>query len=402
MSGADDANQLARTLWADGLRQLGVTAVILGVLEPDGAVRLVGTHGLPAGLVSAWQRVPSTLNVAFLRAVADNRTLWLSREQAAELGYELFGVGQMRVCLPLRHQGRTFGVASVLWAEHDERAGPDDRTRAYVSALVQAGGRRLTQLLYAADGAAPIASPAAHWVDAVLDALPGNFAVLYPVRDDDCVVVDWCIDRCSPHTRDAFGRGAEELVGRRLLHTYPHLADAGLVEGYERTLRTGVPFEYRADNKVLAQRPQHITATFSLRGARFGDGVLAHWTHHDVELELRERLARVERVGDLGWAQWNLATGVVEWSPKVYEILQRKPDDGPVKLGALHRYVRAADVATMQDAVKVLMRDREPVDIQVELRRHGAGIGVRFVGDPVLDASGRLVAVRAILRRLSS
>jgi hypothetical protein len=56
----------------------------------------------------------------------------------------------------------------------------------------------------------------------------------------------------------------------------------------------------------------------------------------------------------------------------------------------------------MQDAVKVLMRDREPVDIQVELRRHGAGIGVRFVGDPVLDASGRLVAVRAILRRLSS
>lgn len=397
MSGADDANQLAHRLWADGLRHLGVTAVILGVLEPDGAVRLVGTHGLPAGLVSAWQRVPSTLKVAFLRAMADNRPLWLSSKQAAELGYELFGEGEMRACLPLRHGNRTFGVASVLWADETD---PDPYTRAYVSALVAACGRRLTQLLYSADGAAAVASPAAHWVDAVLEAVPGNFALLCPVRDDSGVVVDWCIDRCSPQATDAFGREGEELVGRRLLQSYPYLAGTGVLDGYERTLRTGIPFEYTADQQLLARSPRRITTTFSLHGARFGDGVLTNWSYHDVELRLRERLTRMERVGDLGWAEWNLATAAVEWSPKIYEILQRDPDDGPVNLGALYRYVRPEDIATMQNAVRTLTRDREPVDVQVELRRHGVGSNVRFAAEPVVDSAGRLTAVHAVLHRL--
>lgn len=398
MTGADEPNRLAEVLWSEGLRHLGVSAVILGVLEPDGAVRLLGVHGLPAVLVSAWQRVPGTLNVAFLRAVADNQPLWLSRKHAAELGYDLFGEGEMRACLPLRHRGRTFGVASVLW---DEEVDLDSATRAYVSALVEAAGRRLTQLLYSAQGSAWIASPAAHWVDAVLEALPGNVALLCPVRDDSGAIVDWCFDRCSPQATDAFGRGAGEIVGRRLLESYPYLAGTGLLEAYEQTLRTGLPFEFNADEQVVARRPRPITSTFTVRGARFGDGVLAHWIPHDVELRQRQRLIRMERVGELGWAEWDLVTNAIDWSPMVYDILDREPADGPMKLGALNRYVHPQDRPVMERAANTLTRDRQAVDLEIRLQRRGTHSRVRFAADPVLDPTGRLVAVHAVLRRLS-
>jgi hypothetical protein len=144
MSAVEDVRELAEAVWTGGLRHLGVTAVLLGVLEPDGAVRLVSTHGLPASLASAWQRVPSTLNVAFLQAVANGRTLWLSRKQATELGYQLLGDGELRACVPLLNQGRIFGVASILWSAE---FAPDAITRAYVGVLAEACGRRASQLL---------------------------------------------------------------------------------------------------------------------------------------------------------------------------------------------------------------------------------------------------------------
>jgi hypothetical protein len=397
VASVDDARELAETAWAEGLRHLGVTAVVLGILEPDGAVRLVSTHGLARTLASAWQRVPSNLNVAFLKAVANGRPLWINRAEAAEQGYELLGDGELRGCLPLYDRGRVFGVASVIWSRGRL---PDPTVRAYVGAVVEACGRRMSQLLHRADGTA-IASPAAHWVESVLETLPGSFALLSPVRDDSGEVLDWRFDRCSPEAADAAGRTADQISGRRLLDLYPHAGTNGVFDGYLHTLRTGEPFRLGPALTLLAGDRHDVPAVMSVRASRFGDGVLVHWRYHDVERRLISHLDRVQRLGDVGWAEWNLVTGDDTWSAQTYRILRRDPGKGPVKLSALVRYAVPEDAAGFADAIQRLTRAQEPIAVSVRLHRDGRQFPVRFVADPVTDGRGRLVAVHAAVRRIA-
>jgi PAS domain-containing protein len=394
ISAVDDVQALARVLWEEGLRHLGVTAVLVGVLEPDGAVRLVSAHGLPRSLTSAWQRVPSTLNVAFLQAVANGRTLWISRRQADTLGYQLLGEGNLRACVPLLSGGRILGVASIIWREEFQ---PDAVTRAYVGVLTEACGRRMSRLLHSVTGEA-VGSPAAHWVDAVLEALPGSFALISPERDATGDIVDWRFDRCSPEATDASGRTADEICGRRLLDLYPH--GSGVFEGYAHALRTGEPFTLPPTPLLLSSAQDQLPVLMSVRASRFGDGLLLHWQYHDSERQLAAHLDLLERLGDTGWAEWNMLSGESTWSPGVYEVLQRDPRQGPVKLQALLHYVVAEDAAMLRAALRTLTREKRPVDITVRLSRHGTCRHVHLIADPVVDRLGRLTAVRGAFRLL--
>ncbi|MEU8230472.1 ANTAR domain-containing protein [Actinoplanes sp. NPDC048967] len=397
LGSTEDTARLAEVAWSEGLRQLGVTAVLIGVLEPDGAVRLVSTYGLPRNLASAWQRVPSNLNVAFLRAVTDGRPLWLDRERAAELGYELLGEGELRACIPLRDGGRTFGVASILWAEVGT---PEIGIRAYVAAVAQACGRRVSQLLRNGDGS-PVASPAAHWVEAVLESLPDSFALLAPVRDHDGKIVDFRFDRCSPEATDAAGRGADQICGRRMLDLHPHATTNGILDGYRHALLTGEPFRLAPTPTSVHTSRGQLPVVLSTRASRFGDGLLAHWQYHDGERRVASRLERLQRATDAGWAEWDLVNGETTWSAQTYRVMRRDPVRGPVKLSALPRYVIAEDAAAVKAAIHRVTRAGEPFDLTPRLHREGVTSRVRVVADPVMADDGRVVAVHAAVYRTS-
>ncbi|MEU4214150.1 ANTAR domain-containing protein [Actinoplanes sp. NPDC026623] len=397
LSAAGNPSELAEAAWSEGLRHIGVTAVLLAVLEPDGAVRLVATHGLPKGLASAWQRVPGTLKVAFLSAVVNGRPLWIGRKEAAELGYELLGEGELRACIPLRDRERTFGVASIIW---EEGKLPEPGTRAYVSAVAEACGRRLSQLLWD-DCGAPVASPAAHWVEAVLETLPGSFALLAPVRDGSGEIVDFRFDRCSPAAIDASGRRADEFCGRRMLDVYPHVAGVGIFDGYVHALCSGEPFQLPpTPMSVLTAEGEGLTVV-SMRAARFGDGLLVHWQFHDAERQLASRLERLQRVTGAGWAEWDLMRGRADWSTDAYRILQRDPSRGPIKLVSLPRYVATEDSAALTTAIQRLTGAQQPFDLTLRLHRGGTPSVIRLVADPVVAPSGRVVRVHAAIHLIS-
>jgi hypothetical protein len=151
---------------------------------------------------------------------------------------------------------------------------------------------------------------------------------------------------------------------------------------------------------VLATERHQIPVIMSVRASRFGAGLLVHWRYHDAERRLLARLERVQRLGDAGWAEWNLITGEVEWSAETYAILNRDPARGPVQLTALHRYVAPEDRDTLTAAVERLRTDRTPIDLVLRLHRHGARTPVRLVADPVIDGLDRLACVDAAVRRL--
>ncbi|MFC0005549.1 ANTAR domain-containing protein [Micromonospora siamensis] len=388
MTAAADPNALAEALWTEGVRHLAATSTLLGVLEPDGAVRLAGSYGLPPSVASRWQRAPASVNMAFLRTAVDGRPLWLTRDEAHRLGYDFIGGGAVRACLPLRRSDRTFGVAAISWDEHREF---DAATRAYVEAVTEVAGRRLAEL---SPGA-----PAAHWVETVLDALPGSVAWWCPVRDPAGEIVDWRFDRCGPEATDGAGRPAGALTGRHLLDVHPSAAEDGIVAGCAAALRDGVPFRWGPGPVWQAADPRPVPVLFSLRAVPFGDGLLASWAYHDEQRRTVERVARLERAGDVGWTEWDFAAGRVEWSPAAYPILARDVADGPLPLGALHRCAAEADAPALRAAVHALTERAEPVDMVFTLRRHGETRPVRFLADPVVDGAGRVTGVRGAVAR---
>ncbi|GAB2584802.1 hypothetical protein Aab01nite_53710 [Paractinoplanes abujensis] len=145
-----------------------------------------------------------------------------------------------------------------------------------------------------------------------------------------------------------------------------------------------------------------MPVTVSLRATRFGSGLLLSWRYHDHDRRLAARIDRMQRVADLGWAEWDLVTGRTEWSPLTYEILRRDPHTGPVKLTGLHRYVHPDDVGAFHEAVRAVSREARPVDVRVRFRRHGGSVAVRLIADAVCDVNGRVVAVHGVLRPLNA
>ncbi|MCU7730301.1 ANTAR domain-containing protein [Actinoplanes sp. KI2] len=395
LRGATDGDGVASILWAAGLRRLGAHAVVLGVLEPDGAVRLAGSYGLPADLIGTWRRTPSSLNVPYLRAVATDQPLWITRREAAAHGYQLLGAGERRACLPLHEAGRIFGVASILWPEP---ARLDDRTRTEVTALAEAAGRRLSELLRAAPHGSA-ASPAAHWAEIVVGALPPCYALLRPVRDRAGEVTDWRFEICSPGTVDVAGRTPDEIVGRHLHELYPHVLTTGIADGYRAAMRSGTSAGWGPAEFDIETASGPVPVTMSGRAARFGDGLLVHW-RRERDDDLDRRVRQLEEATGTGWAEWDLAGGDAVWSAAVYDLLRRDPRRGPVKLGALRRYVDPKDETLMIDAVRRLTRLKHPVDVVVPLRRNGTVTPIRFAARPSLDGQGRVAVVRAVFQRL--
>ncbi|MEU4244690.1 ANTAR domain-containing protein [Actinoplanes sp. NPDC026619] len=396
MAQVTDGDELASVLWREGLREVGVHAVLFGVLEPDGAVRLVGTYGLSPELVSRWRRTPSSLNVAYLRAVATDSPLWITGQEAATRGYQLLGAGDLRACLPLREDGRIFGVASVLWPRPTV---PDDATRAHVAALAEAAGLRLSEMLRAGDARTAPASPAARWATIVVGALPACYALLRPVRGEAGEIADWQFEACSPETVDVAGRVPAEIIGRRLRKLYPHVLSAGIAKVYLAAMRTGGFAEWGPIEVDIETARGPVTVAMSGRASKFGDGILIHWRQPGRDA-LADRLRLLELAVGGGWAEWDLTGGEATWSPMAYEVLRRDPRLGPVKLGALRRYVVAEDETLIADAVRILTRLKQPVDYAVRLRRHGEISRVRFAARPVTDDHGRVTVVHAAFRRL--
>jgi serine phosphatase RsbU (regulator of sigma subunit) len=391
---------------------LGAAAVVLWLLEADGALALLGAAGLSSGETSRWRHIPPQLDCPPQRVARGAADLWWSAGRPETDRAPVTGSpGGARAVLALRERnGELLGVMEASWPE--PVAAFTTEIRQQLSSLAAGCARVVRTRLAHGDLAA--AQPKAA-VYTLLDGLADSVLVTQAIRDDAGQVTDFSIEHVSPGFRDPAGRAGSDLTRLTLLEAYPaSVSGQGLfararqvlADGVDQhvpgllsaSLASGLPVSGGAAD---AGRP----ALADLRVARFFDGAIFTWHREGLDGRLAALLDHAQRLGRLGGWEENLVTGTVRWTDSAFELFGLAPRPGAeIPLADLHSYVMAADKPVVKRFRHNLPGQREALTATFRVV-HADDRSIRQIrvfAEPVADAAGRVVALRGAFQDVSA
>ncbi|MEW9550387.1 PP2C family protein-serine/threonine phosphatase [Nonomuraea sp. NPDC050783] len=242
------------------------------------------------------------------------------------------------------------------------------------------------------------------WVESVrqvLGALPDRHVLLLPLHDAAGRVTDYVLAAASPSVEDLSGRRGTELTGRRMSEIYPTVVNGPIWDAWLRTLRDGRPREVGPVPYASTAERAPADILLTVRVWPVGGGLLNSWVRHDEETRLAERVAHTERLGNLGWGEWDLVTGKVIWSEGLYQIYERDPAAGPLPREETEAMVLPDDVPLRRQAAEAFGRG-ETVDMTHRIQVAGRVKHVRMVVDAVRDLAGSPVKVYGIVQDVTA
>ncbi|MDF5758130.1 SpoIIE family protein phosphatase [Spongiactinospora sp. TRM90649] len=235
-----------------------------------------------------------------------------------------------------------------------------------------------------------------HWVWVTLDVVHVSACYLLPIRDRSGRVVDFHYAAVSPAAVDVTGSSAHGLLGRRLTMGSPGSVRSGLYDAFIRVMETGEPMYRGPFEYVEIMEDRLWPASITARAVPAGDGLLVSWRTHDDEERLVAGWERAQRIAELGWGEWNLATGRIRWTRQMYEIFGREDPEGPLPIEEFPGQVVPEDRGVVDEGLRTLLEYREAAETEFRvMHRHGIR-HVRMVSEPVLDSEGLLIAIRVL------
>ncbi len=312
---------------------LDADSVMIYARRPGGGLELLGHAGVDERLAAQWRHVPPFSGVAVLDALEAGEPRWLEDFAEDSARYLLIGDPPerwlSRAWLPLSAGDDSDLCIGVLRG----RAGSfTPRDRAHLLGAVRLCAGRLRTLTAAPE---PVPDASSDAVQALFAALPVPAMLLTPLRDASGAPEDFRVDAATPQVTGLLDGTGGDPAGRRLREVWPGLTDAPVWQGCLDTLAGGETYESEPfAHQETVDGVAELT-TYSVRVTRLEDALVVTWVRHASSDRQEQRLAELQRLGSLGWANWNLATGEVSWSAQVFEILSRDPADGPVPLYGL-------------------------------------------------------------------
>jgi serine phosphatase RsbU (regulator of sigma subunit)/PAS domain-containing protein len=399
---APDGSAVAAALLDEVLAPAGAAAVALWLIEPDGGLELAGQAGFGQREAGRWRRIHPDMPALPRDAARDGLETWWPAGPPDGDDRPLMGSwpGGARAALPLRDSGALLGSMVVCWPE--PMADFPVPLRRQLAALADLAAHALVAQV--PGGGDPATRHRASWVFGLMDGLLEAFLFAYTVRDDRGEVTDFCVDHLSPGFRDPAGRGAADLIGRRLLELYPAAALAGgLFDSCVTALATGEP-QHVDGELVAAQTGDRSSAhALAVRIARLYDGVAIAWRAVDDADRLAALLQHAQRLGRTGSWEENLRTGEVHWTEPTFALFGQEPG-APVPIADLHAHVPADDVPVIQGFRNALLAERRESAAAFRVVRpdDGSVRQIRAYAEPVVDPAGAVIAVRGAYQDLSA
>ncbi|MEU5520495.1 SpoIIE family protein phosphatase [Streptomyces sp. NPDC047860] len=391
---------LARCLLDHLGPDLGADSVLIYARRTGGGVELLGHAGVDEQLAAQWRQVPPFSGVAVLDALEAGEPRWLEDFAEDSARYLLIGEPperwRSRAWLPLS-AGDGSKICIGVLRGRPGRFTPRDR--AHLRGAVRLCAGRLRTLTSAAE---PAPAASADAVQALFAALPMPAMLLTPLRDPSGDPQDFRVDAATPQVADLLGGTGDDPTGCRLLEVWPGLADAPVWQGCLDTMAGGETYESEPfAHQEMVDGAAELT-TYSVRVTRLEDALVVTWVRHASSDRQEQRLAELQRLGNLGWANWNLATGEASWSSQVFQILGRDPAEGPVPLNGLPALALPDDRASLRRAVGALAREGEPFDVPFRVRGPRGVRHLRLVVEVVADGRGTPVEAHGIVQDLTA
>jgi serine phosphatase RsbU (regulator of sigma subunit) len=139
-----------------------------------------------------------------------------------------------------------------------------------------------------------------------------------------------------------------------------------------------------------------------VRAAPLGERLVVTWLRHDPAERQEQRLADVQRLGNLGWAHWNLITPETSWSPQTYAVLGLRPGHRPVRLEELPGLALPDDSGPMARAIDGLVSHGRPFDVPFRIRAPEGVRHLRMVAEAVTSPEGTPVEVHGFVQDLTA
>lgn len=236
----------------------------------------------------------------------------------------------------------------------------------------------------------------------MVDLLPVPAMLLSPVTGEAGEITDFVIERRNDNATSAMHDRHESglIVGERVLRLFPQFRESGLFGTLTQTYLTGellrldlFPFRRDADGEAW---------TVDIRGQRAGDWLLVSWRGHDATSDRARRLEVTQRLGGLGWAEWNLITNSVTWSHGLYAMHGRRLSDGPMTLPEYLGAIHPEDTPVVEDMFRSLTAREGTTRAEYRVITGDGTRYLRLAATAVYDPGGVPLILRAVIQDVTA
>ncbi|MEU4006959.1 SpoIIE family protein phosphatase [Streptomyces pseudogriseolus] len=396
----DTHQALAQCLLDHLVPELDAESVMIYVRRSGGGLELSGYAGIDDGLAARWRHVPPVNGMAVVDALQTGEPRWLEHFSEDSRRYLLIGEPperwQSRVWLPLRAWDGSDVCIGVLRGRPGAFTSHD---RAHLRGVVRLCAGRLRSLI---SSPVQVHEADTNAVRSLFAALPVPAMLLTPVTSSSGDVEDFRVDAATAQAADLLGGSSGDPTGRRLREVRPGLTDLPVWQGCLDALAGGGPYESEPFAHQRSVDGVLELATYSVRVTRLEDALVVAWLRHDSSDRQEQRLAELQRLGNVGWANWNLARDESSWSAQVFAILDRDPADGPVRLDSVPGLALPEDRPALRAAVEALLREGRPFDTSFRISGRSGVRHLRLVAEVVADGDGTPLEVHGVVQDLTA
>ncbi|WP_405009156.1 SpoIIE family protein phosphatase [Kitasatospora sp. NBC_01539] len=396
-----DVQAVADSLMAHALAPLGATGVAVWAAQADGSLALAGSAGFSPEEARRWHHVPPGVHTPATRALADRGPAVHGTLALPSIGQYRFPGG--RVAVPAGVNGRISGVLELCWPEAIEPPAP--RILRQIEALAELCAHAMEDRPAAADRRYGPGADAQLWeLRELTDGLQDAALILRPVLGGDGRPSDFTVEHVNPNFLDFAGRPRSAVAGATLLEAYPMAAEpGGLFEKVESVHATGEPFREARMQLVALVDDVPLRSTAAVAISRHADRVVVVWRLEDDARRVASLLQHAQRLGRIGGFEEDLRTGEITWNDTLFDLYGLPATAAPVALEQLAASAHTDDAHAIGRFLRAVLHHRQPASTAFRLQRaDGVDRHIRVVAEPVLDAVGRLVAVRGAYQDVSA